>query len=166
MKHYIEHKKRTLFTLTVLWLFVSCGSNKNIAIVESSIKSEPKIIFLNYNIKKVSDESRIVQFVNKKEVNGKLKKTNNTEEGVIGDLICTQLDKNSNTLQHFVIKNPLVKNIEYVNDYQSFKIKQINLDSAQFSVRLQLKSNTKYISISDFNNTKNHANPLIKTTIN
>ena len=168
LKLHTKHiKPYNYFLLLCVLLFViSCGSNKNIATSDSSIESNPKIIFLNYSIKKTANNTKSIQFLNLRIVDGKLKNTKITDEGHSGDLICTQLDKNSNELQRFIIKSPLTKNIEYINDSNSFDNKKIDLDSAQFSLRLQLKPNTKYINISDFSSSKTQENPLIITTIN
>ena len=65
-------------------------------------------------------------------------------------------------LNQILIKNPLVKSIEYVDDSKNFKTETIKTDKTQFSIRLQLKSNTKYITISNFAEN----DPLIKTQIN
>ena len=168
LKLKTEHIKPKTYLplLCVLWFLMSCGSHKNMATQESSIESSPKIIFLNYNIKKTADDKRSIKFINKIVTDGKLKKTDVLEDGIIGDLVCTQLDKNSNTLQRFIIKNPLVKNIEYIDESNSFQNKKIDLDSAQFSLRLQLRPNTKYIAISNFSTSENPKKPLIKTNIN
>jgi hypothetical protein len=151
--------------VSVLWFFISCGSHKNSEPTQSSIESNPKIIFLNYSIKKTANGNRSIRFLNKIVTEGKLKNVPYDEVGVSSDLLFFQLDKKSNILQRSIIKNPLVKNIEYLNDSRGFQRKQINLDSTQFSIRLQLKPNTKYISISDFSTFENQEKTLIKTEI-
>lgn len=147
-------------------MFTSCKSTNNLTTPESSIVSNPKILFLNYSIKKSSSEARSVLLINKIITKGKFKKNNNLKDAISGDLIGHQLDKNSNVLQDFIIKNPLIKNIEYIDGSNSFQIKKIVLDSAEFSLRLQLKPNTKYITISNFNDPKKENDFLIKTEIN
>tara|TARA_R110002049_G_scaffold206269_1_gene376776 strand:+ start:20042 stop:20539 length:498 start_codon:yes stop_codon:yes gene_type:complete len=154
-----------LNTFALLCLFVSCGSHKNIETTQASIEIPPKIIFLNYSIKKTADGHRSIRFLNKIVTDGKLKNTKANTVGDYGDLICAQLDKKSKVLERSVIKNPLSKNIEYLNGSNAFQRKQISLDSIQFSIRIQLKPNTKYISIHDFATFENQEKPLIKTQI-
>lgn len=169
MKYRVEHKKlnTSVIVLALFLLMASCGSNKNsTSTSQSSIESNPKIIFLNYSIKKNTDARRSIQFINKKVVDGQLKRTNNIEDGDFGDLICHQLDKNSKILQSVIIKNPLKKTIEYLDSEKAFQLKQIDLDSVQFSIRLKLKSNTKYITLDDIGDFDNSTKPLMKTTIN
>lgn len=131
----------------------------------SSLESNPKIIFLNYSIKKNSDINRSIRFINKTIADGKLKNTQSNQAGVSGDLICFQLDKKSNILESILVKNPLCKSMEFLDETKSFQRQQIHLDSSRFSIRLQLKPNTKYISISDFSTFENQKNPLVKTEI-
>ena len=71
---------------------------------QSEIESSPKILFLNYNIENTLNGNRTIQFINKKIVDGKLK--NNSylaiENGVSGDLICTELDKKSKKKSYII----------------------------------------------------------------
>ena len=53
----------------------------------------------------------------------------------------------------WICQNPLKKIIEYINDLGNFEKKIFDLDSAQFSIRLQLQSNVKYIKISELTKT-------------
>ena len=155
--------KACLLLLVCLSFFSGCKTNKNVFTNPSEIESSPKILFLNYNIENTLNGNRTIQFINKKIVDGKLKNNSHLliENGIAGDLICTELDKKSKVLNQILIKNPLVRAFEYINDSKQLQAKIIKLDKTQFSIRLQLKSNTKYITISNF--AKNH--PLIKTKI-
>ncbi|WP_396603111.1 hypothetical protein [Algibacter sp. R77976] len=156
--------KFIILFISALLLFSACGNYKKTVTTGSSINNTPKILFLNYSIENTSNGNKTIQFINKKIVDGKLK--NNSlqpiETGTEDDLILTVLDKKSKTLNHILIKNPLIKRIEYIDDAKNFKTKTIKSDKGQFSIRLQLKSNAKYITISNF--AKNE--PLIKTQIN
>ena len=167
MNKTIKHTNliTTILVLTILCFFSACGIKKSMVSPQSSIENEPKIIFLNYNIKKTSNGNKRIQFINKVIADGKLKNTKPNEEGVQGDLVCLQLDKKSNILQRSIVKNPLIKNIEFLDESKSFQRKEIDLDSTQFSIRLQLKPNTKHISIIDFSTFENQGKTLAKTQI-
>ncbi|MDG1728752.1 MAG: hypothetical protein P8K68_03265 [Algibacter sp.] len=156
--------KTVLLLIVCLSFFSGCKNSKSVFENQSEIVGTPKVLFLNYNIEKTLNGKRTIQFINKKIVDGKLKqiKFESIENGVIGDLIFTELDKKSKMLNQILIKNPLVKSIEYVDDSKNFKTETIKTDKTQFSIRLQLKSNTKYITISNFAEN----DPLIKTQIN
>ncbi|WP_298555436.1 hypothetical protein [uncultured Algibacter sp.] len=149
-----------------LSFFSGCKNSKTISENQSKkeIQTTPKILFLNYSIEKTSNVKRSIQFINKKIVEGKLKpnRLDSLENGIKGDLIFTELDKKSKVLNQILIKNPLIRTVEYLDDSKQFQTKIIKSDKTQFSVRLQLKSDTKYITISNF--AKN--DPLIKTQIN
>lgn len=149
-------------------MLLGCASKQSLITNTNKIDTPPKIIFLNYAIKKTSNGNRTIRFVNKKVAEGKLKNHNNEsiENSTSGDLQLLQLDKKSNILQSMIVKNPLAKTIEYVDESKSFQTKSFDLDSVQFSLRLQLKPNTKYISIHDISDSKKATKPLIKTKLN
>ena len=156
--------KTILLLLVCLCFFSGCKNSKALSANQSVIASSPKILFLNYNIEKTLDSTRTIQFINKKIVDGKLKHIayDSIENGVFGDLVFTELDNKSKVLNQILIKNPLARKVEFVDDSKHFQTKIINLDKTEFSIRLQLKSNTKYITISNFA----EIDPLIKTQIN
>ena len=149
-------------------MLLGCASKQSLSTNTDKIEITPKIIFLNYTIKKTSNGYRAIGFINKIVTEGKLKghNKNSKEEPVTGDLMCYQLDKKSNILQSIIIKNPFIKTFEYVDESKSFQMKKIDLDSSRFSLRLQLRPNTKYISIRSIDDSKNKTKLLIKTKFN
>jgi len=164
MSCLLNRKLNLLFTfLIATCIFSSCGNQKNLESTKNSIDSSPKIIFLNYSIEETKNGKRTIQFINKKIVDGKLKEnpSESIENGTAGDLIFSELNKKSKVLNQILIKNPLVRQVEYLDNLKQFQTKTITSDKMQFSIRLQLKSNTKYITISNFAKNK----PLIKTQI-
>ena len=143
---------------------ISCGGSKKTQPYESEIDVDPKIIFLSYSISRDENDKKSIQFLNQKTVEGKIKikSSESVNNGVEGDLICSQLNKKSKTVNTSLVKNPLFKTIEFVDDSKNFQTKTINTNKTQFSVRLQLNSSTKYITISNFADKAT----LIKTKIN
>ncbi|MFB9057255.1 hypothetical protein ACFFU9_10940 [Mariniflexile ostreae] len=154
---------RLIFILA--FMFCSCGSIKAPSAPSSRVAKNPKIIFLNYSIKKTADGSPHLLFLDKIVVDGQLKDTPPKETGSSGDLVCLQLDKKSKVLQRNTIKNPLIKMLEYVDKSHSFQKKQIHLDSTKFSIRLQLNPKAQYIVVFDSNVSDNQKKALIKTRI-
>jgi hypothetical protein len=161
-------KTQNLKILIILLLFfVSCGTKQSVLANNNIVEKTPKLIFLNYNIRKTANNNLTISLINKIITEGKLKNTNfNTTENVkSGDLKCNQIDENNNILKTEIIKNPLVKMFEYVDDSNEFQLKKVELDSAQISLKLKLEPNTKYIIIlSSIENLK-ELKPLIKTLI-
>lgn len=156
--------KIILILFVCLSLSYGCKNSKSISEKPSEIKATPKILFLNYSIENTPNGNRIIQLINKKIVDGNLKNKSQltVDKGIEGDLIFNELDKKSKVINQTLIKNPLVKRVEYTDDSKNFKTKTIESDKIQFSIRLQLKSNTKYLTISNFAENV----PLIKTQIN
>jgi hypothetical protein len=163
LKYYTQHKL-ILFLLIGFSIGYGCKNSKIIRSNQSDIQGNPKIIFLNYFIEKTPNNKRKIEFINKKIVDGTLKiiLSEPIENAVVGDLILKELDSKLKTINKILIKNPLLKTIEYVDDTKQLQTKTIHLNKTQFSIRLQLKNNTKYITISNFAEN----DPLIKTKIN
>lgn len=164
---------KTLVNLATLFFFVvicqcySCGNTKNISENKETIEKSPKVIFLNYTIKKSNNGNVFVNLINTIETDGKLKKSWNSDkqEGTLGDLKCNQLNKKLKLLHSTLVKNPLSKDFEYVDDSKEFKMAHVELDSTEFSIRLQLLPETKYISISNYE-AKPNDQPFILTQVN
>ena len=134
--------------LFIILLFCSCVSSEGAINQLDKPIDTSKIIFLNYNISKNPDELVVIKFIDKIIVEGKLKATSSTDfnpgEGAI-KLI--QMDSKHQSLDSISIENPLSKTVEFVNESGQFEKRTINLERAEFSVRMQLNSKTKFISI-------------------
>ncbi|PQV48276.1 hypothetical protein CLV33_105126 [Jejuia pallidilutea] len=130
---------------------ISCIANQDISASEkkSEIRYKPKIVFVSYSIKKNENGNKTVAFLDSKKVDGTLKNQKKIldKKGNLGDLVCAQLDASSSIVSQQLVENPLKKTIEYVDETKNFKVVQIALDSAKFTVRLQLYPETKYIAI-------------------
>lgn len=151
----------------MLYFLGSCGIKKNSSQENDILQKNPKLIFLNYSISKKENGEKKVQFINKIITNGKLKKISNNylKTPEVGDLKCSQLDKNSNLIQNIFLKNPLNKVIEFVNDSLSFEKKQVALQKTTLSFRLQLNNNIKYIVLSEIIDSLQHTKTLVKTEL-
>ncbi|PIA81146.1 hypothetical protein BFR04_15735 [Gaetbulibacter sp. 4G1] len=157
-----------LIIALVLICITACTTTKRVAQNTTVEELNPKLIFLNYTISENNKGKKNIQFINKIITDGKLKISSNEyiKSGIAGDLICTQLDKNSNILQSITIKNPLVKIFEYVDDSKTFKTKKVELKNTEFSLKLKLEPNAQYISIYEIEKKLAQTKPLIKTKIN
>jgi hypothetical protein len=163
-KNIYKKTKDFILTLLVVMLAISCVSKKysfNEAVNEAVY---PKIIFLNYSISKDTTGKKIIQFINNQIVDVKLKNSNN-KPGVIGDLKCLQLDKDSTEITSITVQNPLSKHVEFMNDSLIFENKKIELNRSPLSIRLQLHSKTKFIEISEIVDSLQNSNMLILTPL-
>lgn len=162
-KNLVSH----VFILSIIiFACISCGSYETAMAPKEADKSKqtPKIVFLNYTIKKDKFGKKTVDLLSYKKVDGTLKgqKKKIEANGNTEDLICSQFDASSFTLSQQLIKNPLKKEIEYVDETKNFKVARMELDSAEFTVRLQLYPETKYITI---NYTDAQKSPLSLTKV-
>jgi len=138
--------------ILLLILTIGCKSKKEIItpnpIEEIKNPDTPQMIFINFMIRADETNKISAHLINKIIVDGTFKdKGNKNETFKSGDLVCNQLNQISKTIESQNIKNPLIKNVEYVNDNGEFERKEIKLDSAEISLRLQLNPDTKFISL-------------------
>lgn len=111
-----------------------------------------KIVFVNYNITKDTDGDIAINLINKIITEGKLKQDLAYKEKTeFGDLKIIQTNSKSKSIQSITIANPLVKNVEYADESGQLNRKIIELESTQFSIRMQMHPLTKYIVIEQIN---------------
>lgn len=140
---------RITYLLTLLIALLSCASKQHIVTEEEPIITQPKLLFLNFEITKLND-IKSVSLINQIKTDGKLKgHTSEDTKGDIGDLEYLILDKDLNQLEKHYIKNPLKKVIEFINDSGNFEKKMLDLDRSEFSLKLQLKPKAEYIVINE-----------------
>lgn len=140
---------RLTFALLLFIGLLSCASQQQKKTIETPVKVEPKLLFLNFEIEKLKDKKTIT-LINQIKTDGKLKGsgTKNANPN-LEDLECLILDKDSKLLEKHHINNPLKKIIEYINDSGELEQKLIDLDRAEFSLKLQLQPSAKYIEINE-----------------
>ena len=141
---------------------------KEVNVLSTAEKGDegPQIIFLNYSIKRNAAGSPEIRFINKIVADGKLKKNSPENQSLEnGDLICIELDDNSQPIKRINISNPLSRIVEYVDESGALAKKTIELDSAQFSVRMQLDANAEAIAIEQINGSGVSSSNLIVTKL-
>lgn len=144
----------------IVLLICSCGTSKDGVNQVGQPMETTKIGFFNYLISKTSAELVEIKFIDKIIVDGKLKTDGSLNNSLQKNTLkLFQIDNDSQALDSMYIENPLSKTVEYVNDDGQYEKRTINLDHAEFSVRLQLNSNTTGIAIYGFDNS---SKPLIK----
>jgi hypothetical protein len=159
----------TIFFISLLGS-VSCVATYSGASSVSEKENEtiaPQIIFLNYSIKldKSKDEPEII-LINKSFAEGKLKINNHDPEiEKPGDLKCIALNVNMEPVDSILISDPLNITVESVDDNNAFFKKEISLDSAQFSVRMQLDKKVFAIGMKKNTNSENPNYYLLITKI-
>ena len=139
-----------LLILLGAW-FTSCtGSKKTTDETKYEAQKEytPQIIFLNYSFERDSLEGYKIELINKIVSNGTVKPTiHHHSTGKSGDLKCLTLDANKQPISDIIIPDPLTKRIEYLKEDNSLASRQIKLDHAEFSVRMQLDTASNFVAI-------------------
>ncbi|MGJ8760869.1 MAG: hypothetical protein ACSHXA_10020 [Polaribacter sp.] len=144
--------------LLLFLVLASCTSIKKNTTNNSTIKEtkpiDSQIIFLTYKVSK--DKNIELTFIDKIITVGSLKKNFKKRTSINpGDLICIQQDVNSVAIDSIQIENPLIKNFEYADDSGKLSRKTIELDSTTLSIRMDLKPQTKFITLKFLRETNN-----------
>ncbi len=139
----------TGMTIFVLVLnFTSCKVLKqNESTATTNNSNKPLIVFFNCSIQhdSISQEYKI-DLVNKIITEGIIKNTTvNSKSYEKGDFKYCLLNKNNQIISFSYMQNPLNKTIEYVDENGHMGKKSIRLDSTQFSLRVQLTADSKYV---------------------
>jgi hypothetical protein len=144
------------------------AQNTEVAAKNTTDDNAPQIIFLTYSIRKDREQGGYaIELINKITTQGKIK-TNADELTVpkAGDLRCVALDESQQPLSTLIIPDPLNETVEYATENGNLAKKEIALDSAQFSVRMQLSAITKFIAIERIDTPDSQATQLILTQLN
>lgn len=149
---------------------LSCNPPKNTHLSDpnkNTSEESPSILFLDYQVTRDSTKSFYnAQLINMTLVKGIIKDSPiNITRAEKNDLELLVLDNKLQTVSQRHIPNPLDRSVEYVNDAGQFERKMIHLDSAQFSVRLQIESRASSIVLTRIHGEEQEATILLKTAI-
>ncbi|WP_136480188.1 hypothetical protein [Cognatitamlana onchidii] len=147
-------KLKPLKLAFVLLLIFSCGGTKQAAPLKTETIKSPKIIFLTYSISKEDDGKKMVELLQQKIVEGKIKTSESMENGKPGDLVCKQLNSKSEVLATTLIKDPLNKTVEFSTESMEFQTKSFSIEKTMFTLRMQLHHHANNITISTFADNK------------
>ncbi len=151
----------------VCCLIVGCKTTDNYSSLPNAgvaATSQSKIIFLTYEISKNKSGQLDLVLLQKIIADGTLKKVPEHGQNYIpGDLLCTQLDEHKSMLDQFKIDDPLVKVYEFANEGGELNKFKMNLKQSQFTIRRQLSSETRFVSIQQIGKAP-HENILLLTT--
>lgn len=122
------------------------------AAITQTTSPQPGILFLQYFLKKDPDSgANALYLTNTIRTNGIVKKQpDETDQARPGDLICSALNADSLEISRLLIENPLRKSFEYSDEQGNLAIKNIEMDSAQFFIRLQLTPDIKWIVVDQY----------------
>lgn len=151
-------------------ILISCSVSKNTggsSANESNPEDSPKILFLNYEITRDSINSTYsAQLINTVAAKGSIKKDRTPPiNPETGDLELQVLNAKQQILTILYIANPLDKSVEFVNDAGELQQKMISLETAQFSVRLQVEPGAHSALLTRIAGSDSENTILLKTPI-
>jgi hypothetical protein len=132
------------------------------------IPANPEIIFLNYSIKRTAyGLDPVIALTGKTITGGKLKENVPvTSISKPGDLKCITLNDRMTQIDTLIISDPLNITVESVNDNNQLFKKELSLDSAEFTIRMQLKNNVRSVAIIKGTDTWKQGHYLLLSPIN
>ena len=162
--------KAPLAILSCLICLLSCSTGSGMVGTEATAQEHPdipQILFLNYSIYKTEATGDCQVRLNEKiQTSGSIKTSGKPgEDPKPGDLVCLELDQDSRVLERTYIRNPLQGSMEYVTEEGQLAIKEMELDSARFNVRLQLQPGARYIAMEEYLGEGIKRRPLLLTKL-
>jgi hypothetical protein len=144
---------RIVFYFMSFFIILGCHSNQ-MAIQKATANSDKKIttdgiVFLIFKIikDKNSDKNKI-EYIKNIKTSGSLK--NNYTESINSDNILTiEIYRNDILDQNISINHPLYKNIEYLNEDNTFARKEVISEEEEFSIRISNRNSKTIIKISE-----------------
>jgi len=144
---------RSFVLLTFLLLSSVCCQHKLNLQKEIKIKnSSPNICFLTFRISKDSmSNTNKIELLNQIITEGSFKPEIQEFSNWNSKLQFELIDQNHSIMSVF-IEHPLYKNIEYIDEHDQFKSKQLELNTAEFFIRLQWIGQNATLKISEYHN--------------
>lgn len=117
-----------------------------------TIPYDPQLLFVTFKIRQDSNAS-VISLLEKQLVKGTLK--SNPEISNANDRIyVVQLTRDKTELLGYYIDHPLRKSVESVNDQQEFSTRWIELQEADFFVRIALEPTCVYLGLYEVKGTE------------
>lgn len=156
----LDMKNSAVFVL-IIWFLVflsGCKASKDQITEEANseilpVQNTPEILLVNFSIN--SRDS--IKVINTLKNPGRLRGTFDSKpELAEGDLIISFLNEADLVCYKSIVDNPLIRRVEYAesDDISSLTAKTIDLDSAEFFVRVQYNACFKHLKIEKFENEK------------
>jgi hypothetical protein len=141
-------KTKTIVLFIIIQSFTSCVSKNNFVKNETPLKSnENEIVFLFLKISKDSDsKTNTIEFIKTVKSEGTIK--NNFEKETSSENYLTLEVYNGNVLEKTILMDhPLYKDLEYLDEKNNFQRKKVEVNSEEFSVRLQISGSNSSVKI-------------------
>ncbi len=125
--------------LLLTFLFCCCGTSKMQSNESEVATKSPtdEIVFAVFKMTKKANQNTI-EIISTTKSNGKMKPE--IERPIDSENYLTlEIFENDNLVQTKRVEHPLLKNVEYLNDNNQYVSKQVDLDDAEFFIRLQKK---------------------------
>ena len=133
--------------LLLVFLFCYCGASKIQTTENKALVQIPadEIVFVVFKITKNAARNTIA-IISTAKSNGKMK--TEIERPISSENYLTlEIFENNNLILTKRIEHPLLKNVEYLNESNQYVSKEVDLDDAEFFIRLQKNQGSTKIRI-------------------
>jgi len=145
-----------LFIACILIFFVGCKASKEQVAEENEaeillVQNTPEILMVSFSM----DSRDSVKLINSMKNPGRFRgeQYSKSEPGE-GDLIISFLDETNIVCSKTIVENPMIKKVEYseTDDISTLTAKTIELDSAEFFIRIQYDDCFKHLRVEKYEN--------------
>ncbi|MFD0861309.1 hypothetical protein ACFQ1M_03750 [Sungkyunkwania multivorans] len=143
--------KETYLTLVFLSL-LSCSSSKTPierTEIEKSTTTVDQLAFLTFRaIQNTGNNEVTIKLLAKKFSEGSAKERKGPLSSPSADrFIFSLFDEDNHPTSQYITQNPLLKDVEYLNDNKEFEKRRVLLDSTDLTIRLFAKKGTKFVTV-------------------
>ena len=141
---------RFLLISFVMIAFWSCKTTQPTVIEEIVLDSSPRILFVMYKF-----QNGELLLDNKVITEGKLKEGDSSIfDPKAGDFVFSQIDQEKTVLKQQVVEDPRTRIIEYADDTGVMQKKEVQVENAEFMIRVKLEPQAAFLTIEEYNEDK------------
>ncbi len=148
--------KYQFFLLVFVLSFISCShKNKSLAKSDTVITEAPKIVFFTFSITKDTLLKTVnIILKNKTVVDGKFKDQEQLSAKNSPNNLKLVFGNGNKTLKEIYVEHPLYKRVDVYGDKGEITSKEINLTTAEFTVRIEQQKGMNKVIVTEFVNFK------------
>ncbi|WP_373522205.1 hypothetical protein [Aquiflexum sp.] len=147
----MKNISRIILTVLILISLAACKASKEQVTEENDaaivlVQNTPEILMVSFSM----DSRDSIKLINSMKNPGRLRgEFDSKSEPYEGDLIISFLNEANVVCSKTIVENPMIRKVEYseTDDISTLTAKTIELDSAQFFIRIQYEECFKHLKI-------------------
>jgi hypothetical protein len=152
----MKNNSNLLFITCILIFFIGCKASKEQVAEENEaeillVQNTPEILMVSFSMDSRDSVKLIKSMKNPGRLRGEFYSKSEPGEG---DLIISFLNEANIVCSKTIVENPMIKKVEYseTDDISTLTAKTIELDSAEFFIRVQYDDCFKHLRVEKYEN--------------